>query len=429
MVQKLAIIFIASVVWLNYLSASDSLYYDHVLDADGSDYIADLDLNPVTIRNRAACAAASSSPADSAFTIVNAELVGQTAYRIYQNTDKKISEDYYKVYAVKEFRLRLARLSNQIHSLLLTGKLPLIPSSNEKLSRFPKLKSVFEACPDLNCLEVDNYIAHVGSYFVNNVAESLGQIDSELENERLIFSLNENNNRCFYLKKFSPLQANLFASSPSVDLLNAIGEAYEKQQSLVTECIDPSPNLSNAYYAFQNDFKITDTKKFEEYGFEYWSSFKLYLQAWWRLDYVIPIITEKDQSVKLDWFRDLDLASILMITPNSCKSIEKPQCDNTFLAINSLRKLSAFDQRFFYRIPGQSESRHQSDHSEAFPNGPQYELVSDKKPSVNTDINNIRSYGGDSRDWIKNFYVNLSKRKAILNSRLWEAVNIYNLFL
>jgi hypothetical protein len=425
--KLISLLFILSICGFS-ATANESLYYDHVLDADGDDYVADLNLNPIVIQNRAACAAASTSPAESAFTIVNAELVGQTAYRIYQNTDKKISENYYKVYALKEFRLRLARLSEQIHDLLLSGRLPIIPDDLEKVKQFPVLYRLLQDCPDWNCRELDNYIANVGNYFVNGNESSGPEIDRFLRIGQLKLSTAPKTYQCYYLKKFSPLQANLFADTPGVDVLNAMGQAYDKQQALVTECIDPNPVLSNAYYAMQSEFKITDKEKFERNGFDYWHSFKIYLQAWWRLNYSIPTIVEGDNKATLDWFRELDLTSILMITPNSCKSIEKPACDNSFLAINSLRKLSALDQDKMYRLPVDGSSRHSTDHTEILPSGPQADLVRDQKPAVNTDIAGIRSQD-DAREWLKNFYTNISKRKAMYNARLWEAVNIYNLFL
>lgn len=412
----------------NLAIASESLYYDHIVDADGGDYVGDLELNPIVIKNRAACAVSSEKPADSAFTIVNAELVGQTAYRIYENTDKKISEEYYKTYALKEFRLRLTRISQQIHELLLSGKLPLLPDDQSKLAAYPKLNELVANCPNWDCPELDNYIAHIGSYFINQVDSSAANIDMNLKDARFGFTNLAETNRCYYLKKYSPIQANLFADAPGIEILNAMAGAYDKQQSLVTECIDPSPSLSNAYYALQSEFKISDSSMFDKHGFDYWHSFKIYLQTWWRMDFLIPIVTEGQNTTSLDWFRELDLTSIMMIIPNSCKSIEKPNCDNSFLAINSLRKLSAFNKDYFYRTPQESETRHQSDHSEALPNGPQYELVRDKKPEVNTDIATIRNYD-NTKEWLKNFNANISKRKAVYNGRLWEAVSIYNLFL
>lgn len=415
------------------------LYYEQLLSGSGESFFSANDVMPIVFSNRAQCALESQNPANSAYLMVNAERVGKQAHSIL--LANHIKDRSYIYSSLKAFRLRLSYLSHEIVSRLLNGELPFLPydlkktieayqKKGRKKNRFlyPRLQKIVSSCEEdmLGCKDFEDYVKklwEISEQPKTLKKKLLREVDTALVNNYHHLPVRTNHAlQCYYLKKFSPLQAHLYLPFASQKILEENAKAQFKEQSLVTECVNPSESLSSLYYTMQLDLAVVEEEKFTKLGFDFWHSFKTYLDWAWREDIYPATIHFQNEAHELKWFKEIDLGAMLMLVPNGCKSITKPSCDASYLAMNSVRKLS----QYAYESPTLPNKQfgdiHRSDHPRYVPWGPEWDLVKEEKPSVNGDVLRTLRYK-DSRAWLKNFVKNTQRMKVEYKNRLWKAVN------
>lgn len=383
----------------------------------------DFDLNPLRFTNRAQCALDSEMPADSVFLIVNNVDPGRAIYKLAKLTGsdpKTLTKN-----GVEVFRYSVVNLFKIIHTKLLNRELPLLPSDTTRLDgHLPDDYKKFSArCSGKNnCKDLQTYI----QFLWENSERKVSAADKVVKNYKLDnFHSKENylvqNNfvkegpalYCHYLKKFSPLQAHLYGTKPNRKAYEQFAVALDKIDDYLGECdrFDNHENLKVAAYQF--DISGIKEAKWNQLGFDYWHSLKMYFSWAFRNASVMKELSNNFYDV----FKGLEIENLVMLMPNGCKSIEAPKCNSDLLSEKAIREFA------------QSEFKTNSLNADIFdgvPNGPQEDLITDPFTEVNTDILDLKDFDLAS-NWAQNMVDNLSGTRNTIKNNVIKAVNFINI--
>ncbi|MFT6067857.1 MAG: hypothetical protein ACJAT2_001200 [Bacteriovoracaceae bacterium] len=381
-------------------------------------------LNNMRFTNRARCALDSKKPTQSAFVMVTNIDAARSLYRLAKATNQDSSTVVKK--GIRRFRYSVVQLLELIHRRLMNRELPLL-SSNSTENHVPrKYKKLMESCrSDEYCDELDQYIQKIwkisSNDSLNNIEKVLKYYDvdnyhskesfldpKDFEDKKVNTKLS-----CHYLKKFSPLQAHLYGTKPNKKAMTQIAEAAYKSDEMLARCddFDSQENLKVAGY--QIEFTGLKDKKWNEQGFDYWNSLKLYFSWAWRNAPEMEQIAFPFGEV----FPAIAIEEAVMLVPNGCKSITVPECDGDYLALNAMREFAKKDMR---------KKKITLDVLSELPEGPQQDLLDDTFTDVNNDILDLVKQP-DASAWINNFQTNLSGTRSLMKNKLIKAVTFLDI--
>lgn len=352
----------------------------------------DININNLDFSNRSRCALNSKLPTKSAFILIDNVNPAKSLHRFSSATNQE-SNEIIKL-GVEKFRYSVYKLLENISDKLLSGKLPLLNSDEFKL--------LSKECSDNSkCERLYDYVSDAWS----------GKLDLETI-PSTIKETSQSSFSCYYLKKFSPIQAHLYSPKPSVTTMNQIAEAVSKNSEYMSECgnIDEQKNLKVANY--QIDLTNLNETIWNNYGFEYWSSLKVYFS--WAYRY-------SDMQTKLSYpfdqiFKSVAIEENVIFVPNGCKSIVEQSCDTKTLSMNSMR---------VFAQSSSAESIFEHDMLEQIPEGPTEDLLTTPITDVNVDILNLGKHQ-DANAWAENFRNNFTKARGFIKLKLTSAVSNLN---
>lgn len=361
-------------------------------------------LNSLKFSNRAQCAVESDQPTDTAFVIIDGYNAGKLAYNLAKNVglDPAVSS----VKGMKEFRVSVTRMISVIINKLLSGSLPLLPL-NLKDSKLYNYNALVVNCSKKTyCPELNDYLAKL---WRNSEGAGLGWDKIDYFNAGNFYKIKKQDRvSCFYVKKFSPLQAHLQTNVINQVTLTEMAQAFIDKDQYVTDCENLDDSLNSRNAIVQMDLKFSEEEDFKKQGFDFWNSVKIYLSFAWRYtDIASEVSPELGQL-----FKSIALEESLMMIPNGCKSIEKPACDSETLSINSLRELAKKDGA-------------RSEPGKNLPEGPEAGAVRNGPRSVNDDFLGTRSYE-DASEWVNNFRKNYVQVRGSLKNRAHSAIQFLN---
>ncbi|EQC50229.1 hypothetical protein M899_0340 [Bacteriovorax sp. BSW11_IV] len=383
----------------------------------------EFDLNPLRFTNRAQCALDSNMPADSVFLIINNVDPGRAFYKLAKLTgsDPKVVTKN----GIEVFRYTVINLFQIIHNKLLNRELPLLPSDTTRLERhLPDDYTKFSAkCSGQNsCKSMQSYIQFLWENSERKTSSASKVIKNyELDNfhSKDNYLVEKNFEKegpklfCHYLKKFSPLQAHLYGTKPNRKAYEQFAVALDKIDDYLGECdrFDNHENLKVAAYQF--DIAGVKEKHWNELGFDYWHSLKTYFSWAFRNASVVRELSNQYYSI----FKGLEIENLVMLMPNSCKSIEAPKCNSDLLGQKAIREFAQSDFK---------TQAFDADIFDGVPNGPQDDLVTDPFTEVNTDILDLSEFDLASQ-WAQNMTSNLSGTRNTIKNNVVKAVNFINI--
>lgn len=380
-----------------------------------------LTLNDVRFTNRARCALDSEKPSDSAFVLLSNMDIARAIYRVAKNRNENSTELTKK--GIQVYRQTVLGLLQLIHKKLINRELPLLvaDTTSDKIHVPDNYRSVMEVCSsDDYCAELDEYIEKIWTissdgrplaarqndiFKLDNYHSKQNFIQNDVfENEERQF-----NYRCHYLRKFSPLEAQLFGTRPDVGVFESLARATMNKEQYIARCDDfeKQENLKVASY----EIKIPNLNlsKWNEQGFDYWNSLKIYFSWAFRNS---PEI-QKMGAPFANLFNALAVEDALLIVPNSCKSITPPKCEAEYLNQNVIREFAKSSYK---------KTAMNLDILDSVPDGAQADLLSDPFTTVNTDILGLANFQS-SDAWLDNFRDNFSGTRAIVKRKLLRAIN------
>lgn len=385
----------------------------HLWEKIDSDFVFE-NLTDVKLQNRASCAKASKLPTTSAFILVDNSIPAKAVYRISKLLD--VDADTYTKESIVYFRKRVIEGARIIHKKLVSSELPLLPYVEEGEDFSPSrytdiLRTCYEnhSCPQLN-----QYMDFIWSNSNKYKADELKDVLSEIDNFRYFDQYIKNSissvkQKCFRLKKFSPVQANLYGTKPTRAVLQRTAESLNKFDQYIVSCDDLSiENLVSSSYQLEVD--VENLKAWNKVGFSYWNSLKLYL-----FYYINSLELFDSKYEKI--LRGSDLRDSIFIVSNTCKSIENPVCNNEYLSKNTVREMAktSFEKNAL-----------DLDVFDAVVDGAQDDLLNDPFTSVNTDILNLKDEAS-SELWAERFFNNMHRTKFYVKTRLNAALSFYNI--
>jgi len=391
------------------------------------------ELQPLRFTNRARCALDSQRPASSAFLMISNVDAAKAVYRLAKFRGDDVEET--TKLGIQTFRYSVLQMVNLIHDRLMKKELPLLPAdiTNSEIHIPSKYKNVMRSCKmGEYCEELDDYLGDIWNvasknlnsqtkflklYEVDNYHSAQSYINNDQFEHRRVFKKTQADREltCAYLKKFSPLQAGLFGTKPTAAALGAIADAVNNQDQKFAACDDFDSQENLQVGAYQLDIPGANEKAWDEKGFDYWNSVKIYLS------YAFRHAPEMKQMAYpfASLFQGVILEESVMIVPNGCKALAPPKCDGDRLALNSIREFAKEDFE---------EKALDLDILSQTPTGPADALVTDMIPSVNVDELDLSSHQSASA-WLEKFSGNLASSRALLKKRLIKGITHLNIVL
>ncbi len=373
-----------------------------------------VNLQPMRFTNRSRCALDSKKPTTSLFLLVNNMDAGRSLYRLGkltgQNTSELVTE------GIKSYRKTIYKSLNYINNLLLAGKIPLLPADIENKNAPNYYRSVMKSCNGKSeCSLLDDYLAKIWKY--KDDIYSIKGLDSfndkkhfwrrkEFEKKTLPEGFT-----CHYLKKFTPLQAQLYGTKPDRDVLNKIADAAMKSDAYITACdkADDTDNMKVAIYQLEQSG--VKERYWNKKGFAHYNTLKLLFSWAWRNSQEVREMAYPYG----DFFKGIALEESMMMFANGCKAMTPPSCDSDTVVKNVLREFAKDEYK-----------KKDLDILTDLPSGAQDDMINDAFTDVNTDILDLSSHGSAS-DWAENYSKNLSQARGLMKTKLINATNFLTL--
>lgn len=369
----------------------------------------DLNLNNLRMTNRAQCALDSDLPTESVFMIVD----GYNAGKLAHNLGKSVGADpnSMSLKAMQDFRRSVSRLTTTIIQKVSSGALPLLPL-NLKKSTLINYNTLTAKCSNKSyCPELNTYLAKLWDNS-NGAGVPWEKIDNFTAAHFLKWKKTDRGS-CLYLKRFSPLQAHLHTPEVNEAILQDVAQAYLEKDKYVTNCESEDSALDSRNAILQMDLKIgNNVEEFSRKGFNFWNSVKIYLSFAWRYSDVASQVSPQFGEL----FKSIALEESLMMMPNGCKSIEKPECDAETLSMNSLRELAKPD------------GATKAEAGKEVPNGPEQGALQNGPRGVNDDFLGTRGYE-DASEWVENFRKNYVQTRGSMKNRVQSAIQFFNILM
>jgi hypothetical protein len=304
---------------------------------------------------------------------------------------------------------------------MVNNQLPLLPSdltlANNSLNQY---KSISSSCAsNKRCQELDDYLEKIWQQSNKNKPD-FKIVDSFNASHFLTLSTEKNKKaedlklKCSYLKKFTPLEAHLFGTKPTVDVLEQIGNSVKNVDQYYADCHDYTQQESLKVSTYEFNFPFFESSKvFEQKGFDYWNSLKIYFSWAFR---------NAPEAAQLAFPFDEVFSSVLIedslfMVPNGCKSVVNPKCDPQTINQNSMRVFAKHD---FKKAAGEI------DFFRSIPDGASKNLLEDQFTAVNKDILNFSQF--ETSDlWADNFRQNFSETRLTMRKKFVSSMSSLSL--
>lgn len=352
-----------------------------------------LDINPLRFTNRAECALDSKKPTKSFFLLADSLNTGKALYRLGENLNKPES---FSVEGVRRYRYVLYSLAQTISNRLLSGELPLLKSG------YNDFDLALEGCDgERHCPGMDHLL------------QKLWNQSSEIKKAPKMLAQKGAYAGCVTLKSFSPLEAHLYGVKPDREALDRIGEAVHKHPELMQRCDESLTDDDLKVGVYQIDLRKVNDKEWEQKGFYFWNSFKLYFSWAYRNSPEARKLAGEYANI----LRQVNLEESALFFSNGCKSMMAPECGKDYLNISSLRSLAQSQGNY---------SLSKMDYFDTNPVGATGPVINPDQPGVNNDVLSLGEYSKAS-EWANNFRENLSKTRGFLKLKLTKSVSLMSL--
>jgi hypothetical protein len=343
--------------------------------------------------NRAKCAQESKKPATDILVILSNMEIGRSLLRLGQTRKDQKAEDFVAL-GLNKYRYTVLSLLELVHRKISDGSLPILPVDfSQTQSEYARISR--SCAGSSRCQEMDNFIENAW------IRSSSKKTTTTIFSKPPILS-------CAYLKKFTPLEAHLFGTKPTAELLEQVAKSTKKADEFYSDCHDYTKQENQKISTYELSLNHQNEKNFESIGFDYWNSIKIYFSWAFR---------NSREATQLSYPFDMIFSSIaiedsLFMLPNGCRSITTPKCDPATLSQNSLRLFAKHDFR---------KNANELDFFRAIPEGASQQIISDPFTTINQDILDLGKF--DSSDaWADNLRQNFSDTRFTMRKKFVTAM-------
>lgn len=359
--------------------------------------------------NRAQCAVDSTMPSENSLVLLSNMDVGRSLYRLAKVRGELDTNEFTKQ-GLSKYRYTVLSLLELIHKKIVSNQLPLLPADLSQKTNLIRYSELSQRCStSTKCPELDDYLLDVWSESSEKKA-NFSLIDHFNQTNFLnLESTASKQMSCTYLKKFTPLEAQLFGTKPTADVLEQIAKATREVNDYYSDCHDYSTQESLKVSTYEISTEITKSKRFDVVGFDYWNSMKIYFSWAFRNSKEATQMAYPFDEI----FSSILIEDSLFMMPNGCKSLVSPKCDPQTINQNSIRMFAKNDFK---------QTASKLDVFRAVPEGAAKNLVEDQFPVVNQDILGFANYE-TADSWTDNFRQNFSETRLMMRKKFVTAVN------
>ena len=366
---------------------------------------AEVKFHELRFSNRARCALDSRYPTDRVFLLINNMDIARSLYRLAKSRGEETTALTQN--GIKTYRYSIIRLMHLIHKKIVNGDLPLLPVDSTLPATPIQFQKIMHSCrSDEACPLLNNYLATLWN---EENPENLPKLNQNVFSRRNTDPSLE----CHYLKKFSALESQLLANKPTKEILLKIGNAAKNVSEYIESCDNFSALENIKVASFELALPIEHLSNWNEDGFDYWNSFKLYFS--WAYRYSKEM--EKFSGSFSYLFKSVDIEDSVLLSSSDCKSITPPQCESSFLNSNSIREFAKND--FKKKAP-------ELDILSPIPDGALKGLINEPFGEVNKDILSI-GQSATTDAWSDQLRENYSAAKLLMRKKLSAALTNLNL--
>jgi len=368
----------------------------------------------IPFENRAACAADSKLPSQSAFLIVDSYNAGKLIDSWLKATSADQTFDMSVDQALKFFRLSLTQTWMTVTQELLNGRLPLLQATPDS-DLEPKYAQALAECGQrFPCAAMDEYLGSILQQWktlpegTDSAYPSFLELDQFAKRPELLKGRMHPQSSCLYVKRFSEFQANWGHDRPDQALLQKVALAALAEKDLFTTCFDESDTLSSRRFMLEVDVSEVQKRAWKKHGFDFWYSVKLYFSYAWRH----PELMLDSSHPMTQLFKNLAIEQMMQLVSTSCQSIDRPECSQSQASLeifNSLGKMG---------IPTEVDK--------PLPDRPEQLLIS-KQMETHREDSAILPDNQESDQWIKGYQERIMQRRGLMKQRLLLAVSQFEL--
>ncbi len=362
-------------------------------------------LNPLRFTNRSQCAIDSQSPTNSIFLMIDGYNAGKAGHSLAKLAE--LSTDEYSARAMKEFRLAVTYMTLNIMNKMIRGQLPMLPVNADKTTLRGYAEAVKKCGQSANCPEISAYISNIWKNAGNK--STLRNVDA-FSQKNYPGHTTKDRLGCYYVKRFSALQAPLQEPLADQAVLQDVALAYLNDGDYIAGCFDDDATLDSRYATIQIDWE-TNADTLKAQGFDFWNSLKIYLSWAWRNSDELTKMSPTFSQV----FKSLALEESILFTPNGCRSMAPPSCDSEYLAMNSVRELAktnSVSKEHFMNVPAGTEK----------------DMLEKGVRGVNDDFLGTQSQE-TAQEWLQGFRKNLVQSRGLMKTKYQSAIQNLNLIM
>lgn len=340
--------------------------------------------------NRAQCALDAEKPADKFLLILSHEHIGKALYRLAKRLEVENPKQFIQN-GILELQKHIAYSLQDVHNKLVNNQLPLLTDELVKNA----------------ALDTKNDSVIKALWYKANSRQHNGISGLNLRCEKLI--------------QFSPLEAQLYGTKPTVKALNSIAHAATQPEAYYQDCDEyftaaarDSSQIDLTASTFHLKYKNLPSG-WNDAGFDYLASMKTYLAYAFRNETPTRLRTLQYDYV----LRSLALEDISFLFPSNCKSMTPPSCSEEFV---STQKIREFATKNFKQKVGRS------DFLNPFTENLTEDMLLRPTPPVNSDILDLNSTKTAS-EWANRMNKQFSDVRLIMKRKLFGAINTFNVML
>ncbi len=320
--------------------------------------------------NTPQCAADQNKPAESIFLALN--LSNYTTFQI--NLAKKLGEETNPFVQTgnQVFKQRITLLARAIAQGLRDGQLPLV-----------RAESAVDA---------------------STTTDLLSQLFTKDQH-------NSPHYKCFQVTEINSYYSNLFVRGLQASTLENLARKVLNPNYNLHDCsldaIKKNFDVFSVYNIVVNPPAVLDWSKS---GFSYWESFKMYLSWSWK-NVATGLENEKTY---LPLMRAIPIEEQLVLMPNGCKSISRPECSSNGMAGSMLRTL--IDPNL---------AKEKIDDIPSTSLGIQ-DFIRDNNDTLNFRIQSKLYQQADRNEWVQTFQRNYQKFSSALSDQFFAAHRVFS---
>ena len=320
--------------------------------------------------NTPQCAADQSKPAESIFVALN--LSNYTTLQI--NLAKKLGEEINSFVQTGNqiFKQRLTLLSRSIALGLREGTLPLVQNES--------------------AIETGNALRVLSQNFAGDQRNSADY-------------------KCHQVTEINSYYSNLFIRGIQASTLENLARKVLNQSFNLNDCSPDSIKKNFDVFPVYNMIVVpTAVLDWQKSGFSFWESYKMYLSWAWK----IVETGLGHEKTYLDLMRAIPIEEQVVLMPNGCKSISRPECTSSGMAGSMLRSL--VDQNLtkekIEEIPSTSIGIQ--------------DFIRDNNDMLNFRIQSKLYQQAEKNEWVQTFQRNYQKFSTALVDQFFAAHRVFS---